>query len=75
MAQSIGIGIIVVGKIRADLGGQGEAGRHRQSEIGHFGKVRALAAQQIAHLSLAVGGPVAERINPFRTAQRSPPSI
>jgi hypothetical protein len=33
-------------EIGADLGGDGEAGRHRQAEIGHLGEVGALAAEQ-----------------------------
>ena len=52
-------------EVGADLGGDGEAGRHRQAEIGHFGEVRALAAEQIAHVGLALGLAVAEGVDPF----------
>ena len=50
---------------RANLRGDGEAGRHGQAQIGHFGEVRAFAAEQIAHLRLAFGLAVAERVNPL----------
>jgi hypothetical protein len=56
------IGVI----IGADLGRDGEARRHRQAEIGHFGKVRALAAQQIFHVRFAFGLAVAEGVDPLR---------
>jgi hypothetical protein len=49
----------------ADLGGDGEARRHRQSQIAHLGQVRALAAEQILHGGLVLGLTVAERINPL----------
>ena len=42
---AVGVGVIV----GADLGGDGEARRYRQAEIGHLGKPRALAAQEVAH--------------------------
>ncbi len=42
------IGFAVLVEVGADLGGDGEAGRHRQAEIGHLGEVRALAAEEIA---------------------------
>ena len=47
--QILRIGFAVVVEIGADLGGDGEAGRHRQAEMRHLGKARALAAEQIAH--------------------------
>ena len=40
----LGVGVVV----RADLGGDGEAGRHRQAEVRHLGEVGALAAEQVA---------------------------
>ena len=46
------IGLAVGVVVGADLGGDGEAGRHRQAEIGHLGEAGALAAEQVAHLGL-----------------------
>ncbi len=46
--SSFGYCLLVGVVIGADLGGDGEAGRHRQAEIGHLGEVGALAAEQIA---------------------------
>ena len=40
------------------FGGDGEAGRHRQADIGHFGKIGALAAEQVAGLGLVRRRPV-----------------
>ena len=65
-AQVAGIGLAVAVEVGADLGGDGEAGRHRQAEVGHFGKVRALAAEHVAHLRLALGLAVAEGVDPLR---------
>ncbi len=45
------VGVVV----RADLGGDGEAGRHRQSDAAHLSEVRALAAEQRLHRAVAVG--------------------
>ena len=45
--------------LRAGLGGNGKALRHRQPDIGHFRKVGALAAQQLPHGSVAFGEQVA----------------
>ena len=42
---------VVVG---ADLGGDREPGRHRQPDAAHLGEVRALAAEQRLHRSVAV---------------------
>ena len=55
--------VVVVG---ADLGGDGESGRHRQAEIGHLREARALAAEQVAHVGAAFRGAVAETVDPFR---------
>ena len=43
------IGLVMSVEVRADLGREREAGRHRQAEMGHFGEVGALAAEQVAH--------------------------
>jgi len=40
--------------LRAGLGGNREALRYRQTDVGHFGKVCALAAEQLAHLGVAL---------------------
>ncbi len=46
--------LLAVGVIfGTDFGGDGEAGRNRQPDIGHFGQVGALAAQQIVQFFLA----------------------
>ena len=56
---------VVVGVIvGADLGGDGEAGRHRQPETGHLGEARALAAEEIAHVGAAFGLAAAEGVDP-----------
>ena len=57
--------------VSADLGGDGQAGRHRQAQIAHLRQVGALATQQIAHLGFAIGLAVAERIDPL--THHSPP--
>jgi hypothetical protein len=62
----VGIGAAVVVVIGADLGGDGEAGRHRQSEVGHLGEVRALAAEEVLHPGLALRLAVAEGVDPLR---------
>jgi hypothetical protein len=71
--QCVGIGLPVLGVVGADLGGDGKTRRHRQAKARHFGKVRALAAQQVAHIGAALGGAATKGINVF--TQRSPPSI
>jgi len=40
-------------------------GGHRQAEIGHFGEVGALAAEQVAQTRFALGLAVAEGIDPL----------
>ena len=47
----------------ADLGGDGEARRHRQAEARHLGEVGALAAQQVLHVGRAVGLAGAEQVD------------
>ena len=39
----------------AGFGGNGEALGNRQADVGHFGQVGALAAQQLAHGGVAFG--------------------
>ena len=59
----LGEGFAAVGAVVgvAGLGGDGKAGRHRQPGVGHLGDARALAAEQVAHLGVALG----EEIDPF----------
>ena len=68
--QLFRIGFVMRVEVRADRGRNRKTGRHRQAEIGHFGEVGALAAEQIAHASLAFGLAVAEAENPFAGFRR-----
>ena len=45
--------------LRASLRGNGEPLRNGKTDVGHFRKVRALAAQQLAHLRITLGKEVA----------------
>ncbi len=57
------VGPLVLVIVRTDLGRDGEAGRHRQSEVGmtrHFRQVGAFAAQQVFHGFVPVGFAAAE---------------
>ena len=63
--QILRIGFVVLVEIGADLGGDGETGRHRQAEMRHLGKARALATEEIAHFGAAFGLAAAEAINPL----------
>ncbi len=51
----------------ARLGGDDEAGRHREADIGHLGEVRALAAEKVLHVSVAF----AEVVHVLRHWERS----
>ena len=64
--EFVGILATVIVEIGTDFGGDGEAGRNGQAEIGHFRQICALAAQQIAHTTVAFGRAITEGINPFR---------
>ncbi len=64
--QLVGIALVVGVELGADRGRDGEAGRHRQAEIGHLGEARALAAEQVAHVGAALGLAVAEAVDPPR---------
>ena len=48
----------------ADLGGDGEAWRHRQAEPRHLGEIGALAAEQRVHLRAPFGPLAPEGVNP-----------
>ena len=51
-------------EMAADLGADGEAGRHRQAEARHLGKVGAFAAEQLLHPRRAIGGAAAKAVHP-----------
>ncbi len=59
------VGALVGTEPGADLGGDGEAGRHRQAQLAHLGQVRPLAAEKGAHAGISFGGPTAEGVNPL----------
>jgi hypothetical protein len=48
-AKRLRVALFVGVEVRAHAGGDGEAGRHRQAEVRHLGKIGALAAEQVAH--------------------------
>ena len=59
-ASDGGVAAAVRVEVRADLGGDREAGRDGQPEAGHLGEVGALAAEQLLHRGIAVGDAAAE---------------
>ena len=63
--EFLGIGPLVGVEVGADLGGDGEAGRHGQTDAGHLGEVRALAAEERLHGAVAVGFFVAPGVDVF----------
>ncbi len=63
--QGGGVGAVVVVVIGADFRGDGEAGRHGQADLGHFGEVGPLAPEEGLHLPVAVGLAVAEEVDVF----------
>jgi hypothetical protein len=60
------IGIVV----RADRGGDGEARRHRQPQVGHLGEIGALAAKQVFHAGAALRLAAAKAVDPLAFAAR-----
>ena len=70
-SSSSGIALVVVVERGADLGGDGEAGRHRQADRGHLGQVGALAAEQVLHVGAALVVAGAEAVHPL--GHRGPP--
>ena len=56
---------VVLVECRADLGGDGEAGRDGQADAGHLGEIGALAAEQVAHLGAALVMAGAEAVHPL----------
>src|ERR1700756_2064807 len=70
-AQVLGVLLIIPVVVSAHLGRNREAGRDRQSQVGHFGQSGALAAQQIAHRGFALGAAVAKAIDPLALSRGS----
>ena len=64
-AQLHRIRFIVLIKIAAGFGSNRQPGRHRQPEITHLGEARPLSTEQISQVSAALGGPIAEPVDPF----------
>ena len=56
----------------ADFGGDGEAGRHRQARAAHLREAGAFAAENVFHLSVAVGCTAAEQYTYFFILVLSP---
>jgi hypothetical protein len=63
--EFLGVGLLVGVVIGADLGGDGESRRHRQTDAAHFRQVGAFAAQQRLHAAVAVGFLISKQINVF----------
>ena len=63
--QFFRIGFLVLVIIRANVGGDGETRRNRQTNAGHFGQVGAFAAQERLHRAVPVRLLVSEQINIF----------
>ncbi len=61
--EPVGIGAAEIVECGADIGGDGEAGRHRQAEFGHFGEIGTLATEQVAQRGVAIGAPASEGIH------------
>ncbi len=59
----IGVVVFVIGG--ADVGGDGEARRNRQAQLGHFREIGTLATEKLAHVGLAFRVPSTEGVNPF----------
>jgi hypothetical protein len=60
-----GIGLAVGVIVGADLGGDGEARRNRQTQRRHFRQIGALSAEKVLHRRIAVGGASAEAVHPL----------
>ena len=68
--QVVGIASLIGVEVRAALGGDREPRRHRQAQGAHLRQVGALAAQQVLHRGVAVGGAAAKGVNPASLGQR-----
>ncbi len=71
--QAVGVGVPPRVEVRADLGRDGEAGRHRHAKARHLGQVRPLAPEQILHRGVAIGAPAAKYVDQL-LAHRDPPA-
>ena len=73
LAVDLAVVTVVLG---AGFGGDGEALRHRHTEVGHFREVGALAAKQLAHVAVAFGEQVyilvRHCVNPFPVWSKHP---
>jgi len=58
-----GVGALVGVVVGADFGRDREAGRHRETDAGHFGEVRAFAAEEGLHRAVAVSFAVAPGVD------------
>src|SRR3546814_4307448 len=61
-AHAVGEGLALVVIARAHLGGDGEAGRHRQADTRHLREIRALAAEQVPVACAAIRNAAAEAV-------------
>ena len=61
--ETVRVGAVIGIVAGANLGGDGEAGRHGHAKLAHFGKVRALASEQIPVAGGAVCLAVAKAVN------------
>ena len=61
--RRVGLAVQIV--VDAGLGGDGEAGGHRQAQARHLGQVRALAAQEVLHGGRALRPSSAEGVDPL----------
>jgi hypothetical protein len=59
------IGSIVGVEIDAHFGRDGKTRWYRQADARHLGKVRSLAAEEVAHAGFSLGLAVAEGVDPF----------
>jgi len=66
--EGLGVGFPVGDVERAKLGRDGEAGRDRQADGGHFRQIGALAAEQVAHVGAAFVAAGAEAVDPLAHA-------
>ncbi len=66
--RAFGPRVVGVGVLHARLAGNGEPGRHRQTDVGHLGQVGTLTAKHGLHVRVALGnvvalGVMAERVH------------
>jgi hypothetical protein len=52
--QRVGVFPAIGVVMNADIRDNGETGGYRQAQIGHFGEIRALSAEQFLHRGIAV---------------------